>query len=240
MQAVACRRDSSVKRPNMSGLAPLKILVALLFLINLVTLPSFAWQNDEESASAQTQQGYPVIVDGYEVFRVRQNLGAASAEERAQRISAALEDLAKAQDFNPEKLKSTEEGGVATVRYGDQLIVTINDAEAKSTGLPRHALAYQYSKLLQEKLAQAREQHTPHYLWRAAAYAATTILACGLLIWLVIVGARRIVRALETSAAARIRGIKIQQSEIVQGARLTALLISLTKLLRIAVIAVLA
>src|SRR5664279_1814843 len=196
MQAVACRRDSSVKRPNMSGLAPLKILVALLFLINLVTLPSFAWQNDEESASAQTQQGYPVIVDGYEVFRVRQNLGAANAEERAQRISAALEELAKAQSFNPQDLKADEEGGVATVRYGDQLIVTINDAEAKGTGLPRKALAIQYAKLLQEKLAIAREQHTPRYLWRALVYAAVTVLIYVLLVWMMVVGFRWLIKTL--------------------------------------------
>ena len=80
-------------------------------------------------------------MDGYEVFRVHQNLGAATAEERAERISAGLEELAKAQDFNPEDIKANEEGGVATVRYGDQLIVTINDAEAHGTGLPRKALA---------------------------------------------------------------------------------------------------
>jgi hypothetical protein len=117
-------------------------------MLALLSLPAVGWQSEEESASAQQQQGYPVIVDGYEVFRVRQNLGAATAEQRAQRISAALEDLAMAQDFNPQDIKVNEEGGVATVRYGDQLIVTINDAEAHGSGLPRKALGYQYAKLI--------------------------------------------------------------------------------------------
>jgi small-conductance mechanosensitive channel len=53
------------------------------------------------------------------------------------------------------------------------------------------------------------------------------------------VGTRRAVTILETSAAARIKGIKIQQSEIVQGSRVTALLISVVRLLRVLVIAVL-
>jgi small-conductance mechanosensitive channel len=240
MQAIVSRRASSVKRPTQSHRSPLVTATAVLFLFTLVALPTFAWQNDEESASAQRQQGYPVIVDGYEVFRIHQNLGAVTAEERAERISAALEELAKAQDFNPEDIKVTEEGGIATVRYSGRLIVTINDAEARGLGLPREALGLQYAKLIQEKLALAREQHTSRYLWRAVIYAAITILVCGLFIWLAVVGARWIVKALETSAAARIKGIKIQQSEIVQGARLTALLVSLTKLLRIGVIAVLA
>ena len=228
-----------MKLPNKPYLASLLNVAALLFLFNLVTLPAFAWQNDEESASAQQQQGYPVIVDGYEVFRVRQNLGAATAEQRAQRISAALEDLAKAQDFDPENIKVNEEGGVATVRYGDQLIVTINDAETKGSGLPRKALAYQYSKLLQEKLAIAREQHTSRYLWRAGAYAAVTVLIYVLLVWLVVAGGRWVIKTLETSAKARVKSIKIQQSEIVQGERVTALLVSVVKLLRILAIAVL-
>ena len=208
-------------------------------MLALLPLPAVGWQSDEESASAQQQQGYPVIVDGYEVFRVRQNLGAASAEQRAQRISAALEELATAQDFNPQDIKVNDEGGVATVRYGDQLIVTINDAEARGSGLPRKALGYQYVKLIQEKLALAREQHTPRYLWRAAAYAAATVLLYLIALWLVVVGTRRAVKIIETSAAARIKGIKIQQSEIVQGSRVTALLISLVKSLRILLIAVL-
>jgi len=228
-----------VNRPNSSYLARLLKVATLFFLLNLISLPSWAWQNDEESASAQEKQGYPVMVDGYEVFRVRQNLGAATAEQRAERISAGLEELAKAQDFNPQDIKANEEGGVATVRYGDQLIVTINDAEAKPTGLPRKALAMQYARLVEEKLALAREQHTPRYLWRAAAYAAATVVIYCVLVWLVLAGTRWVVNVLPTSAAARFKGIKIQQSEIVQGARLTALLVSMVKFLRIVVIGVL-
>jgi len=239
METFVGRRDSSVMRPNTSCLAPVLKLAALVFLINLIALPSVAWQSDEESASAQQHQGYPVIVDGYEVFRVRQNLGAATAEQRAERISGALEDLAKAQDFNPENITANEEGGVATVRYGDQLIVTINDAEAKATGLPRKALAIQYTKLLQEKLAVAREQHTPRYLWRAAAYATGTVLAYLVLVWLLVIATRGIVRLLETSAKSRIKGIKIQQSEILRGERLARLLVSVARTVRNVAIAIL-
>ena len=105
-----------MQRRNSSSFArPIKfaIVLFLLALVMIVTaLPCVAWQSDEESASAQQQQGYPVIVDGYEVFRVRQTLGAASAEFRAQRISAALEELAKAPDYDPTKIQANEEGGV--------------------------------------------------------------------------------------------------------------------------------
>ena len=95
-------------RPNSSSLAPLLKVALLVLLLNLVSLPSQAWQSDQESASVQEQRGYPVMVDGYEVFRVHQNLGAATAEQRAQRISAGLEDLATAENFNPQDITANE------------------------------------------------------------------------------------------------------------------------------------
>jgi len=218
--------------------APWFVIIQIVILA-LLPLPAAGWQSDEESAPAQEKQGYPVIVDGYEIFRVHQNLGAASAQERAERISAEMEALATANDFDPSLFKTVEEGGVTTIRYGDQLIMTLNDAEAHGTGLPRQALAKQYAALIQEKLTMAREQHTARYLWRAAAYAAATVLVYAVVVWLIVMGTRWILRTLETSAKAKIKGIKIQQSEIVRGERLTALLMSAVKLLRVVVIAIL-
>jgi small-conductance mechanosensitive channel len=228
-----------VKLPKEPKVASLLKVAALLFLIHLVVLPAFAWQNDREGEPVQEVKGYPVMVDGYEMFRVHQALGAASAEMRAERISAALEELAKAQDFNPQDIQANEEGGVATVRYGDQLIVTINDAEAKVSGLPRKALAIQYVRLLQEKLPVVREQHTPRFLWWAAGKAAATLLVYVVAVWLVVLAARWLVHLLQSSAKARIKGIKIQQSELLRGERLAALLISVVRTARTLAIVVL-
>jgi small-conductance mechanosensitive channel len=232
------RRARFLKRRNRPCFGWLLQLCSFLFLCNLFALPSLAWQNEEESASAPAQ-GYPVTVDGYEVFRIHQNLGAASAELRAQRISVALEQLAKAQDFDPQKIQANEEGGIATVRYGDQLLVTINDAEAKGSGLPRKALAYQYALLIREKLTAAREEYSPRYLWRAAIYATVAVLIYLAVVWLVIIGTRWIIRNIETSKVAQSKGIKIQQSELLAGARLMALVVSAIKLFRIVLIAIL-
>ncbi len=215
------------------------MLAVPIILLNLVSLPAYAWQSDQEGAPVQEKQGYPVIVDGYEIFRVHQNLGAASAQERAVRISAALQELATVDDFDPSLFKTVDEGSVTTVRYGNELVVTINDAEAQGTGLTRQGLAGQYALLIQEKLKLAREQHTSHYLWRAAGYAAATVFVYLILVWLIGVGSRWLLRTLDTSSKSKIKGIKIQQSEIIQGARLTALLVSLIKLVRIVVLAVL-
>ena len=228
-----------MKRPNASYLVPLIKVATLLFLLNLVSLPSWAWQNDEESAPAQEKRGYPVTVDGYEVFRIHQSLGAASAELRAERISAALQELVRAQDFDPQQIHATEEEGVTTVRYVEELVVTINDAEAKGSGLPRSALAKQYAALLQEKLAAAHEQHSPRYLWRAGIYAAIAVLIYLVVVWLVIVATRWTIERIQRSTTAQEVGIKIQESEILAGTRVMALVISIIRFLRFVLIAIL-
>ncbi len=228
-----------MKRPSTSYLAPLLKVVALLIILNLLSLPSWAWQNDQEGEPVQEVQGYPVMVDGYEMFRVHQTLGAASPQIRAERISEALEELAKAQDFNPAEIKANEEGGVATVRYGDRLIVTINDAEAKVSGLPRNALAMQYAGLLQEKIAKVHSEHTPRFLWWAVGKAAALAAMYFVVVWLILLVSRGVIRLLETSAKTRMKGIKIQESELLRGERLAALLVSIAKSLRNLVIAVL-
>ena len=63
-------------------------------------LPGLSVATRQEEATAEKKQGYPVSVDGYELFRVHETLGAASPQLRAERISATLEELAKAQDFD--------------------------------------------------------------------------------------------------------------------------------------------
>jgi small-conductance mechanosensitive channel len=229
---------SSVKRRLRDIPARRFLLLAIAFVL-LVTCPAYAEQAEEESESVQAKQGYPVVVDGYELFRIRQNLGAASAETRAEKISAGLEELARAQDFDPKKFVANEEGGVATVRYGDQLVVTINDAEAHGSGLPRKALATQYATLLQERIAEIHEQHTPRYLWRAVVYAAITVVVYLLVVWIVVLVTRWLLRVLASAKAASMTGIKIQQSEILAGARLASLLASVVKVIRILLIAVL-
>ena len=227
-----------MKRFIRCRLASLLMSATLLPLLFLPADRAFA-QGDHEGETAQVNQGYPVIVDGYELFRVRQNLGAVSVEERARRISAGLQDLARAQDFDPKNFTANEEGGVATVRYGDQLIVTINDAEAHGSGLSRQALARQYARLLQDRLPEIREQHRSRYLWRAAIYAALTVLVYLLTVWVFLFLTRFLLRLLGSPGAAHLKGIKIQESQILAGERLALLLASVLRGLRIIVVAVL-
>ena len=80
-----------MKRANTLRLPAILILGIGVLMLTVMSVPTFAWQSNEEGASEQEKQGYPVIVDGYVIFRVHQNLGVASAQERAARMSAGLQ-----------------------------------------------------------------------------------------------------------------------------------------------------
>ncbi len=228
-----------MKRVPRLRLPAILLVIAHILVLTVFSLPSLAWQDNEESATPEEQHGYPVVVDGYEIFRVRQNLGAVAAPERARRISAALEQVATTEDFDPKAIQATEENGVTTVRYRGQLIVTINDAEAHGTGLSRQALATQYIALIQEKLNAARELHSAPYLWRAATYAVVTLLIYVGAVWTIVAASRWLLKTIKTSAKARIRSIKIQESEILRGDRLARILAAATRMARAALIAIL-
>jgi len=238
LYSVTRRGNSTVKRVKAVRLTAILVLAIHTLMLPLFSISGMAWGSDEESATPHERQGHPVMVDGYEIFRIRQDLGAATAQQRADRISAALEELVTAEDYDPNAFKTEEDGSVTKIRYGDEVVMAINDAEANGTGLSRQSLADQYVRLIVPQLARARQQHTPRYLWWAAAYALGTILIYVLVLWLIVAGSRWLLHTIQSSPRAKIPGIKIQESEILRGERLSALLASAVKLLRAVLLAI--
>jgi hypothetical protein len=114
--------------------------------------------------------------------------------------------------------------------------MVVTDGEAKHTGLPRNLLAKQYATRIREVVNQVRLEHSKKYLWKAVAYAVVTLIAYSLVIWLVIIGVRRLLQKLESPAGAHLKGIKIQQSEILGSARLARLLATGLRLFRVVLV----
>src|SRR5208283_1043936 len=70
------------------------------------------------------------------------------------------------------------------------------------------------------------------FLIRAAIYAVVTLLLYVLIVWLVVIGSRRLLKRLERPGAPPVKGIKIQESEILGGERLAGILAGLVRLVR--------
>lgn len=209
---------------------------AWLLLIGLVFAAAIAGADavdPNQTAEAQVKVSYPVVVDGYPIFEIREFLGASLAEERATRISRGLQRLVDdpTLDLN---LLHTEDASFGTkIMFGDDLVMVVSPADARHTGIPANALAFQYVKLIRARVEQARPEHTPRYLWRAAGRAAVTLFVFAVVFWLVLLVSRRAIHTIETSAKTKLKALRIQGAEIVAAERLSRALISMVRWVRL-------
>ncbi len=204
-------------------------VVTLCLLICFV--PAFCFQ----SAAPASDDGYPVTIEGHILLHIHEGLGTFNAEERAQRGTELLRRLAfSGQDVS--KISTVDEPWGTEVVLGGDVLMVVTDGEAKYTGLPRQLVARQYATRTRDLVNQVRLEHSKQYLWAAVLKAAITLVVYGLIIWLVIWGIGKVLRKLETYSVGHLKGITIQQSEILAGARIARLLATALQLLRVVVV----
>lgn len=206
-------------------------LPVLVFVLLLGCLPLLAFQ----TAAPASDNGYPVTIEGHTLLNVYEGLGSFTAQERARRGSEVLHRLVFS-DQDVTKITTAEEPWRTEIVLGDQILMVVTDSEAQHTGLPRQLLAKQYATKIRDLVLQVRVEHSKKYLGIAIVKAVLTFVGYGLVIWLVLFAIGRLLRNLGSSAAARIKGIKIQQSEILGSARIARILTVALHLLRIVMV----
>ena len=190
-------------------------------------------------APEQANPAYPVTVEGHEVFQVNEGLGPFSAQERAQRISERLTKLVYTPSADLTAITTSESDYGTEIKLGDDVLTIVTDDDAKQTHVARSLLARYYVTQIRDAVVQARRERSAKFLIKAAIYALVTLLLYLSLVWLVVTGTRRLLKRLKRPEAPLVRGIKIQQSEILAGERITKILAGFVRLLRIAVLFVL-
>ena len=192
-----------------------------------------------QTAEAQVNVGYPVTVDGYPVFEIHETLGANPAEDRASRISKSLQRLVDDRSLDLNLLHTEDESFGTKIMFGDELVMVVTQGDARRAGLPTSAVAFQLIGRIKTVVQQSRQEHTPHFLWRAGGYALLTLLVFAFVFWLILWLSRRALHLIETSAKTKIKSLKIQESEIVAAERLARALASMVRWLRIILLLVL-
>ena len=206
----------------------LSTLVAAGVLLCVLVAPVLRAQEAVVPEAQKT--GYPVTVQGEEVLRIFEGLGSFSAEQRAVAMTERLNQLISAKS-DLAKITTTDSPYGTSILLGDNLLLVVTDDDAKHYHASRQAVAVFFAKRIREAVGLARWQRSRRYLVRAAIYAVVTLAVYVLLVWLVLVGTRKLLASLQP-AAARLKGIKIQQSELLAGDRIAALLMTCVRLLR--------
>jgi len=227
-RALPSARSSRLKR----------LATSLLYLSLLFASGAALSAQQSPSSSDQSGSGYPVAVEGHEIFRIYEGIGTLSARDRAQGASDRFSKLIYAPAADIAKISTASSPYGTEIVLDDQVLLVVTDADAQHAHVSRDLLARYLVGQIRGAINLARQQHGKKFLILAAIYAVVTLAIYLLALWLLIAGSRRLLRALEP-AATHIKGIKIQKSEILAGKRLAGVLASGIQLLRVVLIFIL-
>lgn len=217
----------------------LKLSLAALLLASCVSTPRLVAQPvPQQEQPTANNPGYPVDVDGQEILRIFESVGSFSAEERANGVSRRLQKLVNDPSADLSQIKVVDTTFGTSIELGDNVLLVITDNDAHHLQVSRTVMAGYYLKRIRDGIAVARLQHSKEFLIWAAVYATVTLAIYLLLLWMVIVGFRHLLRVMQPGTA-QLKGIKIQQTELLEGQRLAALIGGFVRALRVVLIIVL-
>jgi small-conductance mechanosensitive channel len=182
----------------------------LAFLLLLVPLASFAQEAPRQEAPRQSA---PVVIANRTVIALRGPIAGYTAEER---VRGAIERIEGALDSDPyAKISFADSDAGTRVLVGETLafIVTKIDIDA-AAGETSQIVAQESAKRLERAIAERREQHSLRYLATAAAYAAAVTALYGALVWLLVLGSRRIGRFISAAADERVRKLDVGSVQV--------------------------
>jgi len=225
---------SSASAAGQAVFSQSKNLLFTRFLCVLAIMAGAACLEGQQPAppSPPTAQGYPVTVEGHEVFRIYEAFGPISAQDRAEKVSERLSKLVYTPSADLSAITENDSEYGTEIRLGDNVLTIVSDNDAGRMHIARAVMARYYANQIRNTVLQARQEHSAKFLIRAAIYALATLLLYVLIVWLVMAGSRRLLKRLQRPEAPLVKGFKIQKSEILAGERLAGILAGLVRLLR--------
>jgi small-conductance mechanosensitive channel len=217
-----------------SVLTVLCIFLAIFFLI--IPLFSYAQKDPAKPAKTESTPATPtaeVLFDGKTLFEVRERILSFSPEDRARAITERLEALTKDQLLRVEEIKANDFDEGAAISYGQQIIMTITDRDARVSGRPRLTLAQDYA----EKIRNAIKEKQARFSFRSILFGILfTIISTAVLIAILILFKwvfPKIYEIVRSWKGTRVRSIVIQAFEALSADRIIGMIITCVKGVRV-------
>ena len=179
------------------------------------------------------QPAAPVVIGTDTVLVIATPLGPFSAADRAAAVRERLLRLLRDPFIRPDSLNVVRHAEGSDLRLGSLVITTVTDGDAAVVGLSRDSLAALTRASLTRQLRQTSLATNLRALGLGVLY---TLLAT-LLLWgalrLLYRGLRKLNRLVRLSRGARIRGLRIQQLELLSAERIVDALTTGIALVRV-------
>lgn len=232
-------------------------LLLAIAVVGLVVTPA-SWATDETTsgtdgtgtsstgvaASAPSEvpvgnkiDGFPVLLDGKQLFLVREGVdGVTSAEERAAIISQRIKAIADNSEIIPDDIQAEISDTQSVVRAGETVLFTVREADANAYGEPHPELASGAVNAIQQGIVSYREERSLRYLaTNLIAAIISTLVFCGVLRMLFLVSSKLLTRIRERRANNTL-ALNFQSTQLLGPGATSYLLIALVRVGRTALI----
>jgi small-conductance mechanosensitive channel len=211
----------------------ISIVLALAASAWLSSVPACAAQAPASAPAAEETEEVAVaqvIIDGKTVLRVR-GISSYPAEKRAGQIAARIRALADDRSVSESALRTEDAGNATRILAGEQLLLTITEADAQVERLDRQTLARATLAQIGEAIRDYRRDRSPEGLARSGLIALAATVALVALLWIGMLVKRRIDMFLEHRIKGRLAGLEAKSLRIVNAAQLWRMLHGLRSLL---------
>ena len=206
------------------------------FLVILITTIVSPWAYSQENISPENNgnkiDGFPVTLADETLFVIQANVNSFSSEERAETINNRLEKIAQDNSVDLNKLTIEELEGISNIVLETKTIVTVTEADAKISRIPRTQLAEEYLEKIKSALETYKKERSAKYLIRSVIY---TVIATFILVLIQFILSKifpQIYRLIDSWRETRMPSFTIQNMELVTASRLTDVCISVVRFIR--------
>ena len=179
--------------------------------------------------------GVPVVVEGDTLYYLFAKRGGHTPQQRAEMNAAAITELGKQFNLQPDSVYTESSDIVTDLMYGNKVLASFIDQDGLWEGCSRDQLAAAKRKVIVDKLKVMKDEHSLWQLGKRILYFILVIVGQFLLfkltIWLLNMLKARIQRLKDT----KLKPISIQDYELLDTQKQVNLLVFLASLLRYAV-----
>lgn len=209
-----------------------RIWFVLSFAIALFTIsaPSHA---QEQIQPGNSIDGYPIVLDGSELFRLKQGVpGVASAEERARIVNARLVQVAKDEAVSPESIRVEEQESGSVIVAGETVLFTVRESD-RAEEQSRQSIAAEKAQTVQSAIEQYRRERSAQRLLQGIVL--TVLSTIGLVGFLVVLqrSMSRLLSRIKEAQHDQFLGLRIQNLQLLGSNATGYLLTSLLGIFRL-------
>lgn len=215
-----------------------RVRVVLLLAILAVCRVGVAAADVSSSTTSDTLRattapaGFPVLLDGREIFRVQAGIKAAPAEARARGLSERLLGIARDRSIRFDSLSVTDTDISADVSLGDRMLFSVFDSDAEMAGRNRVALARDRANEVTAAVLDYRVRYAARNLIMGVVWALLATLAYIVLLTVLSKLLRRTIAAIDAWVGSKSENIRRKSKEFLPPEAVQTVLRSLARFVR--------